>query len=111
MHAGGRIKLAGIGQKLVKRAGHLGGVLVVGDSERIRRVLVPVYEALGLEFDPATAGSVEDVLPGASLDEVEAALIEELSQHYELDEAELDEATIALAHELRADHLAVAHNA
>ncbi len=111
VHAGGRIKLAGIGQKLVKRAGHLGGVLVVGDSQRIRRVLVPVYEALGLEFDPATAGSVEDVLPGISLDDVEAALLEELSQLYELDETELDEATIALAHELRAEHLAAAHNA
>jgi lipoate-protein ligase A len=104
VHAGGRIKLAGVGQKLIKNAGHLGGVLVVADSARVRDVLVPVYEALELDFDPATAGSVEDELPGVSLDDVEAVLLEELSQLYEIEEAELDERTIELAHELRAEH-------
>ncbi len=104
VHAGGRIKLAGIGQKLIKHAGHLGGVLVVGDGARVRDVLVPVYETLGLGFDPATAGAVEDELPGISLDDVEAALLEELSVLYEVEEAELDDATIALARELRAEH-------
>src|SRR5689334_25014788 len=68
VHAGGRIKLAGIGQKLVKNAGHLGGVLVVTGSARVRGVLVPVYEALGLDFDPATAGSADDELPGITPD-------------------------------------------
>ena len=106
VHARGQIKLAGIGQKLIKGGGHLGGVLVVTDSPRVRDVLVPVYEALGLSFDPVTAGSVEDELPGISLDDVEAALLEELSALYEVEQAELDDATLALARELRADHLA-----
>jgi octanoyl-[GcvH]:protein N-octanoyltransferase len=104
VHAGGRIKLAGIGQKLVKHAGHLGGVLVVTDSARVRDVLVPVYAALGLDFDPDTAGGVEDALPGATLDQVEAALLEGLSQLYEIEDAELDDRTIELAHELRDEH-------
>ena len=108
VHAGGRIKLAGIGQKLVKNAGHLGGVLVVTGSARVRGVLVPVYEALGLDFDPATAGSVEDELPGITLDSVEAALLAELSERYDIEEADLDERTIELAHELRAEHLSPA---
>ena len=108
VHARGQIKLAGIGQKLIKGGGHLGGVLVVTDSARVRDVLVPVYEALGLSFDPATAGSVEDELPGISLDDVEAALLEELSALYDVEQAELDEATLALARELRAEHLAPA---
>jgi octanoyl-[GcvH]:protein N-octanoyltransferase len=106
VHARGQIKLAGIGQRLIKGAGHLGGVLVVRDSARVRDVLVPVYEALDLSFDPATAGSVEDELPDVSLEDVEAALIEELSALYEIEEADLDEATIELARELRAEHLA-----
>ena len=106
VHAGGTIKLAGIGQKLVKCAGHLGGVLVVGDSARVRDVLVPVYQALGLPFDPATAGSVEDVLPGASLEDVEAALLGELERLYELEEGELDDDTLALARELSSGPLA-----
>jgi lipoate-protein ligase A len=108
VHAGGRIKLAGIGQKLVKNAGHLGGVLVVTGGARVRDVLVPVYEALGLEFDPATAGSVEDERPGVALGDVERALLEELGALYEVEEAELDERTVELARELRDEHLAPA---
>jgi octanoyl-[GcvH]:protein N-octanoyltransferase len=108
VHAGGRIKLAGIGQKLVKNAGHLGGVLVVTDSARVRDVLVPVYEALGLDFDPATAGSVEDALPGATLDAVEAALLDELSQLYDIEDAELDDQTIERAYKLRDEHMSPA---
>ena len=30
---------------------------MVAEAERIRDVLIPVYEALGLDWDPATAGS------------------------------------------------------
>ena len=105
VNARARTKLAGIGQKLVKGAGHLGGVLVVGGSDRVRDVLVPVYAALGLDFDPATSGSVEDELGEASLDDVEAVLLDELSVLYEIDEAELDEETLALARELRDEHL------
>ena len=52
VNARGQKKLAGIGQKLIKNAGHLGGVLVVDGSERVRAALGPVYEALGLEFEP-----------------------------------------------------------
>jgi octanoyl-[GcvH]:protein N-octanoyltransferase len=104
VHAAGRIKLAGIGQKLVKNAGHLGGVLVVTDSARVRGVLVPVYRALELEFDPATAGSVDDVLPGATLDQVESGILEELSRLYEIEEMDLDGRTLALARELRDEH-------
>jgi lipoate-protein ligase A len=64
-----------------------------------------VYEALGLSFEPVTAGAVEDELPGVSVDDVEAALLEELSALYEIEEAELDEETIALARKLRGEHV------
>jgi octanoyl-[GcvH]:protein N-octanoyltransferase len=108
VNAGGRVKLAGIGQRLIGHAGHLGGVLVVADSGRVRRVLVPVYDALGLDFDPATVGSVEDELGDASTDEVEAALIAELAARYRLEELDLDPETIELAHELAPEHRAPA---
>ena len=38
----------------------VGGVVVVGESQRVRDALVPVYRELGFELDPASAGSVED---------------------------------------------------
>jgi lipoate-protein ligase A len=106
VNARGAIKLAGIGQKLIKRAGHLGGVLVVGDSDRIRGVLVPVYEALGLEFEPATAGAVDDELRSVSIDEVEEALMEELRLGYDVVDEPLDRDTLDLAKRLAPEHVA-----
>jgi octanoyl-[GcvH]:protein N-octanoyltransferase len=106
VNARGAIKLAGIGQKLIKGAGHLGGVLVVGEAARIRDVLVPVYSALGLDFDPATAGAVEDELPSVSMDESEEALMEELRLGYDVTEERLDPETLDLATRLAPEHVA-----
>lgn len=108
VNARGVVKLAGIGQKLIKHAGHLGGVVVAGESARVRDVLVPVYDALGLDWDPATAGSVEDELPAATLDAVEEALLRDLRERYELEEDELDPSTLELARRLAAEHRAPA---
>jgi lipoate-protein ligase A len=104
VNAGGRIKLAGIGQRLIKGGAHVGCVVVAGGSEELREALVPVYAALGLDWDPATAGSVEDAVPGAGADEVEAALLAALEQRFELRESAADEATLELAARLRARH-------
>jgi octanoyl-[GcvH]:protein N-octanoyltransferase len=103
VNAGGKRKLAGIGQRLISGASHLGGVIVAEGEERIREVLIPVYAALGLEWDPATAGSA-----GASVDDVEAAILAEYAELYELDEGQLDSETLALARRLRPEHLSAA---
>jgi octanoyl-[GcvH]:protein N-octanoyltransferase len=108
VNARGAIKLAGIGQKLIKGAGHLGGVVVVAEADRIRNVLVPVYDALGLDFEPATAGAVDDDLPSVSMDEVEEALTAELSSRYELTEEPLDPETLEFAKRLAPEHVAPA---
>jgi octanoyl-[GcvH]:protein N-octanoyltransferase len=106
VNARGRVKLAGIGQRLVAGAAHLGAVVVASDSALLRSALEPVYEALGLEWDPATAASVEDEAPGVRLDDVEEALLTALRTRYELVEGELDQATLDLAAELEAGHRA-----
>ena len=67
INAGGRRKLAGIGQRVVAGGSHTGTVLVVDGAARVRAVLEPVYAALGLDWDPATVGAVGDELPGAEL--------------------------------------------
>jgi octanoyl-[GcvH]:protein N-octanoyltransferase len=103
-------KLAGLGQRTIAGGAHIGGVVVVGGAEPIRAVLEPVYEALGLSWDPETVGSVTGAL-GAGESEVDeltgrvvAALREELAERYEVREAELDEPTMRLAEELRDWH-------
>lgn len=104
VNAGGRIKLAGIGQRLIKGGAHVGCVVVAGGSGKLREVLVPVYEALGLDWDPDTVGSVEDAVPGATLDDVERVLLAALARRFELHEGAADEATLALAARLEPRH-------
>ena len=58
INAGGRFKLAGIGQRLIAGAAHVGGVVVVDRADLVNRALVPVYDALGYTWDPATTGAV-----------------------------------------------------
>jgi octanoyl-[GcvH]:protein N-octanoyltransferase len=104
VNARGRTKLAGVGQRLVSGAAHLGGVVVVRDSAGVRDVLIPVYEALGLEWDPETTGSVENEAPGVTVEEVIGAVVAELAERYEIEEGEFDAETLALAETLADQH-------
>lgn len=98
------VKLAGIGQRIVAGGAHVGGVVIVGDSALLRETLVPVYSALGLEWEPPTAGAVEDEAPGVTLDDAERALLDELGRHFELVEAAIDAETLAWAEGLAGGH-------
>src|SRR5919197_4771892 len=62
VNARGATKLAGIGQRMIRGAAHMGGVVVASGGDEIARVLIPVYEALELEWEPETSGSVADEL-------------------------------------------------
>ena len=105
VNAGGTLKLAGIGQRMIKDGAHVGCVIVAGDSGGLREALVPVYEALGLEWEPATAGSVEDVVEGVGVDEVENAVRAALERRFEIEDASFDPETIALAERLEPRHV------
>jgi octanoyl-[GcvH]:protein N-octanoyltransferase len=104
VNARGEVKLAGIGQRLIAGAAHLGCVLVVNDSALLRSALEPVYSALDLDWSPATAASVDDEVPGVGLDAVEEALLGQLRGRYELVEDELDSATLELAAKFEQAH-------
>jgi octanoyl-[GcvH]:protein N-octanoyltransferase len=104
VNAGGRLKLAGIGQRLIKGGAHVGCVVVCGDSEGLRSVLAPVYDALGLAWDPATAGSVEDLVKGVTPAQVADAILAQMQARFELTTVEPDPATLALAGELEPRH-------
>ncbi|QKY20094.1 lipoate--protein ligase family protein [Halolamina sp. CBA1230] len=51
-------KLAGIAQRVTAGAAMVSGVVIVADREEIGDVLDPVYDALGVPFDPESVGSV-----------------------------------------------------
>ena len=77
VNARGERKLMGVGQRLIRGAAHVGGVVVVSGGERIRDVLVPVYDALEVAWKPETVGSVEDELGGAEYEAVMEAILAE----------------------------------
>jgi octanoyl-[GcvH]:protein N-octanoyltransferase len=104
VNARGATKLVGIGQRLISGGAHVGVVVVVSGSERIRSLLETVYEALELDWDPATVGSVEDEVGATSLDEATDAILAQLSSAYELVPAELDSQTLELAEQLAEAH-------
>jgi octanoyl-[GcvH]:protein N-octanoyltransferase len=107
VNARGAVKLAGIGQRVIAGGSHLGGVVVVGGGPRVRDVLVPVYEALELAWDPATVGAAEDEIErtdSSAWTAVRDALLAEYAREYELIEAGLDSDTVELARRLAPEH-------
>ena len=105
VHVAGRVKVMGVGQRVVRGAAHVGGVVVVDDGHRIRDVLVPVYRALGLDWDPRTAGSLTDRSPGLDTDEVVAAIVDSFASRFHLEEGELPDSIVEEARSLMPDHL------
>jgi octanoyl-[GcvH]:protein N-octanoyltransferase len=63
VNLGGRIKVMGVGQRVIRGGAHVGGVITVADTRRLREVLIPIYAALELEFRPETAGGIADIDP------------------------------------------------
>lgn len=78
VHIGGVAKVMGVGQRLVRGAAHVGGVIVVDGGQRIADVLGPVYRALGLAWEPRTAGDLADHLPHISLQAVTDVVVARL---------------------------------
>jgi lipoate-protein ligase A len=104
VNARGKKKLMGVGQRVVAGAAHVGGVVVVNGGDRVREVLLPVYEALDLEWDPATVGSLEEEVPGTTWEKVEAVILDSFASRYDLEDGDLTEEVLALARELAPRH-------
>src|SRR6185503_16181976 len=104
VNARGEHKLMGVGQRVVRGAAHTGGVIVVGGSGRLRAVLAPVYAELGLPFDPASAGAIEDEVGPIALEAVRGALLGELAAEREVRAGSLDSATLEQAARFEVSH-------
>lgn len=109
VNAHGERKIMGVGQRLIRSAAHIGGVVVVADSGRIRDILDPVYAALGIAWRPSATGSIEDELGGADYAAAMQAIRAEFAARYELYDGALSPETLRLAKTLEAQHLAPAN--
>ncbi len=105
VHVDHRVKIMGVGQRLVRGAAHVGGVVSVTDGRRIRDVLVPVYRELGLEWTPSTAGALDDFLPDVTLDHVQQALLDRFASDLDLHLSEIPAGIIDEGRRLAAVHI------
>ncbi|MGH7286965.1 MAG: lipoate--protein ligase family protein [Myxococcota bacterium] len=104
VNARGKTKLMGVGQRIVRGAAHVGGVIVLGGSARIRDVLVPVYARMGFAWDPATVGALDDEIGAISHAAVVEALLAELREQHDIEHAALPAAVLEEAGPLEAEH-------
>lgn len=104
VHVGGRLKVAGIAQRVTQRAALTSASIVVRDGATVRDVLRDVYSALSIELDPATVGALEEELPGVRVDAVAAELVARLHGDGEIVAGAIDADTMALAMKLLPRH-------
>jgi lipoate-protein ligase A len=104
VNVGGRRKVMGVGQRLVARAAHVGGVVVVDRAVDVRRVLLPVYRRLDIAWDPDTTGDLASALPGIDVEAVAATVLDRVAEEAELVEVEPDSDTLDLAEQLAPRH-------
>ena len=70
-----RLKLVGTAQRVVSGGWLFSSVIIVENSAPIKAVLEASYAALGLAWDPNTAGAVNDLVPRLDVESVEAAVL------------------------------------
>jgi octanoyl-[GcvH]:protein N-octanoyltransferase len=104
LHAGA-IKLSGIAQRVTRGAAWTEAFVMVSGGARLREVLVPLYEALGVPLEPRTIGSLEDLLSGITWDAAAEALRAELAARRTLLPAQLDIGLRTRAAALRSRHV------
>jgi octanoyl-[GcvH]:protein N-octanoyltransferase len=102
--ARGRVKLVGTAQRVIRHASLLAASVAVSDAGSLRRVMEDVYDALGLDWDPATVGAVEEEASGTGIADVERAVLATYAERHELTPGTLDAETLAEAEALEDWH-------
>ncbi|WP_320671091.1 lipoate--protein ligase family protein [Patulibacter defluvii] len=77
LNVGGRIKIAGLSQRVVRGAALVTTMLLLDDDPPLRPVLTDVYAALGIPWSPSTAGAIGDLGPAPTHAALTDALVAE----------------------------------
>jgi octanoyl-[GcvH]:protein N-octanoyltransferase len=104
VNARGQTKLIGSAQRIIRGGWLLAAVVVVTSAGRLRPVLEDVYDALGLDWEPATTGSVAAEVPDATVDAVTQAFHRAYAARFHLEPAGVTAAELAAAREALARH-------
>ncbi|MDH3500341.1 MAG: lipoate--protein ligase family protein [Acidimicrobiia bacterium] len=104
VHARGERKLVGTGQRLTRRAAHVGGVIVVDGRQRVNDILTPIYRALDVGWRADATGDVRSEVPSASWEGVRGALVAAFRERYTLERGTLGDTTLNRAADLAPEH-------
>jgi octanoyl-[GcvH]:protein N-octanoyltransferase len=91
------IKIAGLAQRVTRRAARVEAIILVTQTAELRAVLRLFYDTLGLPFRPE---SVAD-LPGVDVQRAIGAIADTVRERYGATEAEVGEETLQRARSLR----------
>ena len=104
INVGGLTKVMGVGQRLIAKAAHVGGVIIVDGGARIADVLVPVYRDLGLEWNPQTSGDLASAIPGLAWSDVHEAVLRSFSDIADIESGMIPQEALDRARELEPQH-------
>ena len=104
VNVGGRVKVAGIAQRLVRHGAATSAVVVAGGGPELRAAIASIYAALELPVDPATAGALDEQLPGVTPEAVARALEQAFAAGRRAEPRELDAELLEAARELAPRH-------
>jgi lipoate-protein ligase A len=99
------MKLAGIAQRVTKRATSVGGIVLVWGEEDLAPVLSRVYAAMSLPMRPGSVGSLRRSGSKVEGEDVIAALALEAKLRYDATPVSLDQRTLQRARKNRAEYL------
>lgn len=80
VNGAGRIKLAGVAQRIGRCGYHMGAVLSVESSAAVRDAVAEAYRIMGFEFEPCSFGAVSDLAPDACFSTIRDALLRALGE-------------------------------
>jgi len=105
VNLGGVRKVMGVGQRLIRGAAHIGGVIVVTDADLINRPLHAAYRYLDYDWMPEATGALDESLPGLSTERVAANLLATLAEAgHEIAGGAVDDRCLRLAEDLAPEH-------
>lgn len=95
------IKVAGLAQRVTRRAARVEALILVSGTAEIRSALASLYPALGLPFRPEGVGDLTGARGPLMVEEVAAALTRELASSYGAVAGKPEESLLRRARELR----------
>jgi lipoate-protein ligase A len=104
VNARGQTKLIGAAERIIRGAWLHSSVAVVAGAPVLQSVLVDVYAALGLDWDPRTVGAIRDEAPDVDVEDVRRALLAEYGWRYRLIPAPIDQLALTRASEMLDRH-------